>query len=133
LLIAPSELSVEGDGRDAAIYDSGRGDGRGVYRDGVYIAAPVLGPQLPTPSVGAPNVACNGNRDGESVLYFKPQQAFTRRLLALLKKQRKLMAVTPIRGLKKLPEAMKLTLPKGYKVGYMAYKDMTINHNPLPA
>jgi hypothetical protein len=131
-LIAPSEPSVEGNGRYAAIYDSDRGDGRGVYCDGVYSAAPVLGPQLPTPSVGAPNFACNGDRDGESVLYYKPWQAFTRRLLALFKKQRRQLAVTPIKGLKKLPKAMKLTLPKGYKVGYMAYKDMTINHNPLP-
>lgn len=103
-----------------------------MYRDGVYSAAPVLGPQLPMPSMDAPNRASNGGANGNGVLYDKPQHAFTHRLLSLFKKQRGLLAATRVKRLKKLPKAMKLTLPKGYQAGYMAYKEITINHSPLP-
>jgi hypothetical protein len=100
-----------------------------MYRDGVYSAAPVLGPQLPVPSMDAPDCVAS---NGDSVLYYKPRQAFTLRLLVLFKRQRRLLASTPIKDLTMLPKAMKLTLPKGYKTGYMAYKEITVNHNPLP-
>lgn len=103
-----------------------------MYHDGVYIAAPVLGPQLPTPFAGAINLACNDSGDGDVVLHYKPQEAFTRRLLVLFKRQRKLLAVTPVRNLKRLPKAMKLGFPKGYQAGYKACKELTVNHNPLP-
>ena len=103
-----------------------------MYHDGVYIAAPVLGPQLPAPFVGATNLASNDRGDGDVALHYKPQEAFTRRLLALFKRQRKLLAVTPARNLKRLPKAMKLGFPKGYQAGYKACKELTVNHNPLP-
>jgi hypothetical protein len=104
-----------------------------VYRDGVYIAAPILGPQLPTPSANSLNLASNDGGDGDGALSYKPHQAFTRRFLSLFKRQRKLLAINPpAEGFKRLPKAMKLTFPRGYKAGYASYMALTRNHNPSP-
>jgi hypothetical protein len=84
VMFAPKSPTADGE-NDRAIYDSGYGDARGYYEDGAYVAAPPIGPVMPT------KYSPTTSQDASSV---SPHDVYTSRLLKSFQSQRTLLRST---------------------------------------
>ncbi|KAI9817703.1 MAG: hypothetical protein M1832_004597 [Thelocarpon impressellum] len=116
LLVAPTETEEE---VDAAIYDSGRGDGRGYYADGTYVAVADAVPSSAT---------------AESARTREPQAVFHESLLLRYRLLRANLRIPPSApSLAALDATHPTHLPANSKAGFTRFRYLLRTTDPLPA
>ena len=131
LLFAPPKPTTDKT-PDPSIYNSGHGDSRGYYLDGAYIAAPVLGPNLP---LADPTTTTSRGADAEGIwgTETSSKDAYTSSLLSLFRKQRaELNSIPASKAAQTLPPKTPISLPKYTPHAYKQFQDLIRSRDPTP-
>jgi hypothetical protein len=124
VMVAPKAPTPDGE-NDRSMYDSGYGDARGYYEDGAYVAAPPIGPVMPSkyPLVSSKNTTS-----------IPPYEAYTSHLLASFQRQRTLLRSTPpssaIDALK--PERCIVVVKSPFTKAFGEWQRATTSFDPSP-
>jgi hypothetical protein len=117
LLVAPKQTTIDSD----TSTDNGKDDTRGYYEDGAYIAAPVAGPHLPAANNELSN---DGTGSITAEVELSPQEAYTKQLLTLFKKQKKAIQALAT------PKGMSSNSPRRHTPGTLRH--MIRDESPTP-